>query len=911
MSDIELNLLPPPPPPPANLNDTITLGDSDVEDGEIQSTPSPQDSQQKKKQRNNNNKPVRVDDDDIQVIGDNLFELDDDGEEEPSSFNANVTPTIRISGCIGVDTPTPKSSGYRGTCFNCGGGHTLSECKERLDQRRIMANRKSFQGGKKDTRIHDNQSQFKPGKLSAHALEALDLEDDEYPHWIYRMREQGPSLGYPPGYLKQLMPKGEGLTFFTDDARLSGKLEQAPFDFDATKVVFYEGFNLIDDRSDLERAAQKFARRTYDPFTKETYTEFLEKFVRRLHECDSRKQNEETERRLDRKLMAKVAKKVEKEMYRANEDELKEVLKTENIDPAVEPERYLKFVEENDIPLSRKDRKRIEKQIAKRAAEAEADLKAAIGLVKSAKKGGAAVAVKPEVVASAAVTPLTNGVAPIGKISTPATKAAPPTPAAKAAPATPAPSRPKTRSVQTQTRAVLITELPEPSPEHKQQAHKQQRVAARSTVGKKAEAKPVKPKPAPKEEPLFFPIEDSDEPEFIFPSQAVSKPAVVETPRKTLGPLPPVLAPLIETGSDYMFPNGSKLEEPVETPAKAPEKSKRVTPRRFDSSPTHIEPKAVIPKDPTSKPSTPKKAKPVVNKAANAAAVDVKEVKENVKPEKKEKTVAAPASPKNATPASPKKTPRQPAEKKPAETVKAVPVEAAKPEKPVIVAQSNLNGEAVQNGAPLTRAQRKKANKKKNATAATSKPDDPWDAPPPKSEEPAKQAQKVVATPLNTGSASSTSKQPPASKATPKSKKQDKRAGKTSKDQLAELLDDKDSIPPFLAASPSNGKGHYDEDTPVARKQARGVNKSSVDAVIEDSPASPEAPPVVSRALTEDQAQPREILVPTVDDRRMPNIDNFSNGILPFEHTNVQASTGRFDAITQLIKSRREEEDAK
>lgn len=44
-----------------------------------------------------------------------------------------------------------------------------------------------------------------PGILSERTLDALNLQPAEYPLWIYRMRDEGPCRGYPPGYLKRFV----------------------------------------------------------------------------------------------------------------------------------------------------------------------------------------------------------------------------------------------------------------------------------------------------------------------------------------------------------------------------------------------------------------------------------------------------------------------------------------------------------------------------------------------------------------------------------------------------------------------------------------------------------------------------------------------------------------------------------
>lgn len=49
----------------------------------------------------------------------------------------------------------------------------------------------------------DKPTNFTPGQLSEEAIEALGINNDEYPHWIYKMRELGAFAGYPPAWLKK------------------------------------------------------------------------------------------------------------------------------------------------------------------------------------------------------------------------------------------------------------------------------------------------------------------------------------------------------------------------------------------------------------------------------------------------------------------------------------------------------------------------------------------------------------------------------------------------------------------------------------------------------------------------------------------------------------------------------------
>ncbi|KAE9549070.1 hypothetical protein FO519_007723 [Halicephalobus sp. NKZ332] len=235
---------------------------------------------------------------DIQIIGDSDFVLDDAGagtlgEDDDYLIKSMDTP-------VSVNFFSGKSSNSRGPgCFNCGGSHNLSDCPEEKNHARIQKNRRSYleNNKMKETRICQGQlTKFKPGRLSRDARLALGLGDDEYPPWIYKMREDGPFGGYPPGWLERLMPKTDTLEFFTDDPALCGekKVEENSFKIDIEQVVFYEGFNDIDPDADAERVLNK----KFPKYAKDQYTEKLGNYVlRRYKERVSEEKNEKRRKR--------------------------------------------------------------------------------------------------------------------------------------------------------------------------------------------------------------------------------------------------------------------------------------------------------------------------------------------------------------------------------------------------------------------------------------------------------------------------------------------------------------------------------------------------------------------------------------------------------------------------------------
>ena len=96
------------------------------------------------------------------------------------------------------------------SCFNCGKDHNLSDCPEPRDLIRININRKEYRekygspGQTPDSRYHASEadtqkfSHLKAGMISGNLREALGINENDLPPYIYKMR----LLGYPPGYLK-------------------------------------------------------------------------------------------------------------------------------------------------------------------------------------------------------------------------------------------------------------------------------------------------------------------------------------------------------------------------------------------------------------------------------------------------------------------------------------------------------------------------------------------------------------------------------------------------------------------------------------------------------------------------------------------------------------------------------------
>lgn len=159
MAEPDIPLVLPPPPPAPDLV-TIDSDDEKVngekEDGEL-SDHGPKTPTNESKKKKNSKKLRR--DSDIEVISDSLYVLDDGGADvvydldDDAGFQA-------LQQAVGIEetsfdltlniTETPKDTRSAGTCFNCGGAHTLAECILPRDHKRISRNRNAFSSTKKE-----------------------------------------------------------------------------------------------------------------------------------------------------------------------------------------------------------------------------------------------------------------------------------------------------------------------------------------------------------------------------------------------------------------------------------------------------------------------------------------------------------------------------------------------------------------------------------------------------------------------------------------------------------------------------------------------------------------------------------------------------------------------------------------
>lgn len=105
-----------------------------------------------------------------------------------------------------------SGGGGAGNCWNCGGDHTIKDCKEKRDQAAINARKQMFAQKTKVERYHleaeQKYSHLVPGRISSSLREALGLRRHELPLYIYKMR----LYGYPEGWLEEAKINHSGLT---------------------------------------------------------------------------------------------------------------------------------------------------------------------------------------------------------------------------------------------------------------------------------------------------------------------------------------------------------------------------------------------------------------------------------------------------------------------------------------------------------------------------------------------------------------------------------------------------------------------------------------------------------------------------------------------------------------------------
>lgn len=100
-------------------------------------------------------------------------------------------------------------------------------------------------------------SHLQPGKLSENLRDALGLDDNELPPYIYKMR----SLGYPPGWIAEFQEKSSDLCLFDIEGKDMNKSKSKRTILDKNNIIDYPGFNVP-----MEKGVKDVGKLCYDKF---------------------------------------------------------------------------------------------------------------------------------------------------------------------------------------------------------------------------------------------------------------------------------------------------------------------------------------------------------------------------------------------------------------------------------------------------------------------------------------------------------------------------------------------------------------------------------------------------------------------------------------------------------------------
>nr|CAD7263963.1 unnamed protein product [Timema shepardi] len=167
--------------------------------------------------------------------------------QNDSNFKLLVEEVEKAKSAV-VSTSSPRALSM---CFNCGGKHSLRDCKEPRNHTAISKNRQQFMNKQApyQSRARTGVSNpipagtlapAEPFASACHFLttavnnslrHALGLYESELPKHIYRMRQ----LGYPPGWLGDAKIFHSGITVFNEEGKVK---------YDPSKIIKYPGFNV-------------------------------------------------------------------------------------------------------------------------------------------------------------------------------------------------------------------------------------------------------------------------------------------------------------------------------------------------------------------------------------------------------------------------------------------------------------------------------------------------------------------------------------------------------------------------------------------------------------------------------------------------------------------------------------------
>nr|CAD7411390.1 unnamed protein product [Timema poppensis] len=155
--------------------------------------------------------------------------------QNDSNFKLLVEEVEKAKSAV-VSTSSPRALSM---CFNCGGSHSLRDCKEPRNHTAISKNRQQFM---------NKQTPYQ-SRASNSLRHALGLYENELPKHIYRMRQ----LGYPPGWLGDAKIFHSGITVFNEEGKEvinsddeEGEIltVESKVKYDPSKIIKYPGFNV-------------------------------------------------------------------------------------------------------------------------------------------------------------------------------------------------------------------------------------------------------------------------------------------------------------------------------------------------------------------------------------------------------------------------------------------------------------------------------------------------------------------------------------------------------------------------------------------------------------------------------------------------------------------------------------------
>ncbi|GAB0097001.1 Zinc finger CCHC domain-containing protein 8 homolog [Sergentomyia squamirostris] len=187
----------------------------------------------------------------------------DEVQEEGSIFMIDNKPSARLKSAevptysVNEETATlhngelPARKIFRkaNMCFNCGGSHSVNDCRLPRNVERIRKARQ--QQNKNPERYHNDLEQkfahIKPGQISENLRRALGIRSRNLPTYVYRMRV----LGYPPGWLEEAKISHSGLSLFDSEGRPVrpgtlevGELDEVREQYNPEEIIDFPGFNV-------------------------------------------------------------------------------------------------------------------------------------------------------------------------------------------------------------------------------------------------------------------------------------------------------------------------------------------------------------------------------------------------------------------------------------------------------------------------------------------------------------------------------------------------------------------------------------------------------------------------------------------------------------------------------------------